>query len=254
MDLLSPEVLTSLFGVIVVNLVLSGDNAVVIGMAAHKLHGKQRTVAILFGGVAAVVLRVVFTVAAAYLMRIPALQFIGGLLLVWISYKLLMEEVGGEEGHKSAEPLWQAIWIITIADVVMSLDNILAIAALARDSITILAIGLAVSMAIVLFAGGIVAILMERFPWINYIGSIAIAYVAGEMIVKDQFVHGLIPQVMDALQEAAVGIELAAVPLLLAVLVPVYATWRNRRAAPAAEGKPAVEAVVAGASAESNAP
>ena len=231
MDLLSPEYITSLFGVIVVNLVLSGDNAVVIGMAAHKLHGKQRSMAILFGGVAAVILRVVFTVAAAYLMRIPALQFIGGLLLVWISYKLLMEEVGGEAEHKAANSLLQAMWIITVADVVMSLDNILAIAALSKDNMAILGIGLALSMAIVLFAGSLVAVLMERFPWINYVGSIAIAYVAGEMILKDQFVRGLVPSIMNPLSELQVSLELAAVPVLFAIGVPVYATWRNRRGA-----------------------
>ena len=229
MELFSAEALTSLFGVIVVNLVLSGDNAVVIGMAAHRLHGRQRMLAIVFGGVAAVVLRIVFTVAAALLMRIPALQFIGGVLLVWIAYKLLMEEVGGEEERKEANSLWEAMWIITVADVVMSLDNILAIAALARESVLILAIGLAMSMAIVLFAGGIVAVLMERFPWINYVGSIAIAYVAGEMIMKDQFVRGLAPQLMTTLAEAEARIELAVVPLLVAIAVPVIATVMNRR-------------------------
>jgi len=231
MELFSPDALTGLLGVIVVNLVLSGDNAVVIGMAAHKLHGRQRTLAILFGGAAAVVLRVLFTVVAAYLLRIPALQFLGGLLLVWIAYKLLMEEVGGEEEHKAANSLLQAMWIITVADVVMSLDNILAIAALSKDNMLVLGIGLALSMAIVLFAGGIVAVLMERFPWINYVGSVAIAYVAGEMMMKDQFVHGLAPQIMTALAELQMGQELAAVPAVVAIAVPVYATWRNRRVA-----------------------
>jgi len=246
MELLGPDALTSLLGVVVVNLVLSGDNAVVIGMAAHKLHGRQRTLAILFGGMAAVVLRILFTVAAAFLLRIPALQFVGGLLLVWIAYKLLMEEVGGEEEHKAANSLLQALWIITVADVVMSLDNILAIAALSKDNMLVLGIGLALSMAIVLFAGSIVAMLMERYPWINYVGSVAIAYVAGEMIMKDQFVHGLAPQVMTILSEMEISLELAVVPVLVAVAVPVYATWRNRRVAakearvpaPAAAGAP----------------
>lgn len=239
MELLGPDALTSLLGVVVVNLVLSGDNAVVIGMAAHKLHGRQRTLAILFGGVAAVVLRILFTVAAAFLLRIPALQFLGGLLLVWIAYKLLMEEVGGEEEHKAANSLLQALWIITVADVVMSLDNILAIAALSKDNMLVLAIGLALSMAIVLFAGSIVAVLMERYPWINYVGSVAIAYVAGEMIMKDQFVHGLAPQVMTTLSEMEISLELAVVPVLVAVAVPVYATWRNRRVAAKEAGVPA---------------
>src|SRR5512133_3318360 len=222
MDVFSSASLTALMGVIVVNLVLSGDNAVVIGMAAHRLHGRQRTLAIVFGGVAAVVLRIVFTIAAAWLMNIPALTFIGGVLLIWIAYKLLMEEVGSGEEHKAAESMLQALWIITVADVVMSLDNILAIAALARESFVILGIGLAMSMAIVLFAGGIVAVLMERFPWINYVGSIAIAYVAGEMIMKDSMVEQVVPQVAHALEGMQMNLELAIFPLLVAIAVPAY--------------------------------
>lgn len=229
MDLFSSASLTALMGVIVVNLVLSGDNAVVIGMAAHRLHGQQRTLAILFGGIAAVILRIAFTIAASILMGIPALTLIGGVLLVWIAYKLLMEEVGGEEGHKEANSIWQALWIITVADVVMSLDNILAIAALARESMAVLAIGLAMSMAIVLFAGGVVAVLMERFPWINYIGSIAIAYVAGEMIMKDKMVAQVVPAVAHALEGMQMSLEIAIFPVIVAIAVPVFATWRNKR-------------------------
>lgn len=239
MDLFSPEGLAALMGVMVINIVLSGDNAVVIGMAAHRLHGRQRLFAIIFGGGLAVVLRIVLTVVAAFLLKIPALQFIGGILLLWIAYKLLMEEVGGDAEHKAADSFWQAMWIITVADLIMSTDNILAIAAMARDSMEILAIGLAVSMTIVLFAGGIVAILMERFPWIVYVGSIAIAYVAGEMMIKDQFVTGLIPGVMKALSEMQVGIEMGVVPLVLAIAVPAYATWRNSRAKAMAEASAA---------------
>ncbi len=248
MELFSPEGLAALMGVMVINVVLSGDNAVVIGMAAHRLHGRQRLLAIIFGGGLAVVLRIVLTVVAAYLLKIPALQFIGGILLLWIAYKLLMEEVGETE-HKSAESFWQAMWIITVADLIMSTDNILAIAAMARDSMEILAVGLAVSMAIVLFAGGIVAILMERFPWIVYVGSIAIAYVAGEMMMKDQFVTGLIPGVMNALSAMQVAIEFGTVPLVLAIAVPAYATWRNSRAKARAKAEESPSpAVVAGGS------
>ncbi len=248
MELFSPEGLAALMGVMVINIVLSGDNAVVIGMAAHRLHGRQRLMAIIFGGGLAVVLRIILTVVAAFLLKIPALQFIGGILLLWIAYKLLMEEVEETE-HKSAESFLQAMWIITVADLIMSTDNILAIAAMARDSMEILAVGLAVSMAIVLFAGGIVAMLMERFPWIVYVGSIAIAYVAGEMMMKDQFVTGLIPGVMKALSEMQVGIELGVVPLVLAIAIPAYATWRNSRAkARAKDEESPSPAVVAGGS------
>jgi YjbE family integral membrane protein len=236
MDLLSPEALAALMGVMVINIVLSGDNAVVIGMAAHKLHGRQRMLAIIFGGGLAVVLRILLTLVAAYLLKIPALQFVGGLLLLWIAYKLLMEEVG-EDQHKEADTFFQALWIITVADLIMSVDNILAIAAMAGNNMVILAIGLAISMAIVLFAGSIVAILMERFSWIVYIGSFAIAYIAGEMIMKDPFVTGLIPSLMNALVEMQMPIEIAIFPLVLGIVVPVLATWRNRQGKAGAEAE-----------------
>ena len=169
------ELITTALGLILVNLVLSGDNAVVIGMAAHKLPARQRTIAIVFGGITAIVLRIIFTLAAAFLLRIPALQFIGGLLLIWIAFRLLGEEVGGEESHKAAGSMWEAIWIITVADVVMSLDNVLALAGVSRGDMTSLVIGLAMSMPIVLFAGGIVAALINKYPWINMVGAGVIA-------------------------------------------------------------------------------
>ncbi|HEX2924462.1 MAG TPA: YjbE family putative metal transport protein, partial [Chloroflexota bacterium] len=144
------ELITTALGLIVINLVLSGDNAVVIGMAAHKLEGKQRLLAIIFGGIAAIVLRVAFTALAAILLQIPALQFVGGAMLVWIAFKLLNED-GGEEKGKTANSLLQAVWIITAADIIMSLDNILAVAAVSRGDMTTLIVGLAMSMPLVLF-------------------------------------------------------------------------------------------------------
>ncbi len=215
------ELITTALGLILVNLVLSGDNAVVIGMAAHKLEKRQRLFAIIFGGVAAIVLRVIFTAIAAYLMKIPALQFVGGALLIWIAFKLLGDVGGGEESHKAASSMWEAIWIITVADVVMSLDNVLALAGVSRGDWTTLIIGLAMSMPIVLFAGGIVAELINKFPWINYIGAIVIAYVAGEMMLEDHLVAPFVPE--------TVVIE-KGVPILLAIAVPVIATMMQRRA------------------------
>jgi YjbE family integral membrane protein len=230
--------ITTALGLIVINLVLSGDNAVVIGMAAHKLQGKQRTLAIIFGGVAAIVLRVIFTALAAILLQVPALQFVGGAMLVWIAFKLLNEESGEEEG-KTANSLMQAIWIITAADIIMSLDNILAVAAVSRGDMTTLIIGLAMSMPLVLFCGGIVAELMNRFPWLNYIGAIVIAWTAGEMMLQDKFIDGFIPAHILEAPVVEYGI-----PLVLAVGVPVIATMMMRRAKAkeVAEGAHAVAA------------
>ncbi len=237
------EPITTALGLILVNLVLSGDNAVVIGMAAHKLEKRQRLTAIIFGGVAAIVLRIAFTAAAAFLMRVPALQFIGGALLVWIAFKLLGDVGGGEETHKAAGSMWEAIWIITIADVVMSLDNILALAGVSRGDWSTLVIGLAMSMPIVLFAGGIVAELINRFPWINYVGAIVIAYVAGEMMLQDHLVAPFVPE--------TVLIE-KGVPILLAIAIPVIATLVNRRSK-AREAALAMEATPVATSAEPDA-
>ncbi len=219
------ELITTALSLIVVNLVLSGDNAVVIGMAAYKLHGRQRLFAIIFGGVAAIVLRILFTAVAAYLMQVPALQFIGGALLVWIAFKLLKMETGGDESGKTADTLLQAIWIITAADIIMSLDNILAVAAISGGDMTTLFIGLAMSMPLVLFAGGVVAQLMERFPWLNYIGAIVIAWTAGEMMLEDKFIDGFVPETILATPVVDYGI-----PLVLAVGVPLIANIMNRRA------------------------
>lgn len=221
------ELISTAIGLILVNLVLSGDNAVVIGMAAHSLPPKQRNFAIVFGGVAAVVLRIIFTFLAAWLMKVPALQFVGGLLLIWIAWKLMTADSGGA-GHKAGTTMWEAIWIITVADVVMSLDNVLAVAAVSRGDLTTLIIGLAMSMPIVLFAGGIVAELINRFPWINYIGAIVILYVGGEMMLEDHFIEPFVHPLVTAVPNPMI-IE-KGFPILLAILVPVISIWLQRRA------------------------
>ncbi len=231
-SLLSPETMSALAGIIVVDLMLSSDNAVVIGMAAYKLQGRQRWLAILFGGGLAIVLRIVLTAASAFLLRMPALELLGGLVLVWVAYKVLKQDIGEDEGGKQASTLFEAMLIIVIADLSMSTDNILAIAALARDN-AMLVFGLALSMALVMFAGGVVAMLMDRFPWIVYIGSFAIAYVAGELILKDSFFSGLIPGLWNALngmQVPDVPIEVSIVPLMLGIAVPALATFRASQA------------------------
>jgi YjbE family integral membrane protein len=201
------EFLIALSQIMMVNIVLSGDNAVVIAMASRCLPPKQQKMAILWGSAGAIGLRVVLTLVAVTLLKIPYLQFGGGLLLVWIGLKLLLEDGHGEDVQAS-DSLWAAIKTIIIADIVMSLDNTLAIAAIARDDYLLLAVGLALSIPLIIFGSKILVVLMDRFPIIVYIGAGLIAWTAGEMMIDDpklgshivQYTsHWLLPAAITAL-------------------------------------------------------
>ena len=170
--------------IIGVNVVLSGDNAVVIALAARSLPPRQQKLAILYGAGAAVVLRVVLTVFAVALLALPYLKIAGSLLLFWIGIKLLVPE-DGDENIKASEYLLAAIKTILIADLVMSLDNVIAVAAAAGGSITLLVLGLAISIPLVIFGAALLVTLMERYPVIITIGAALIGMVAGEMLVTD---------------------------------------------------------------------
>jgi len=208
--------LLALLEVIMVNIVLSGDNAVVIALAARKLPPKQQRLAILFGSGGAIVLRVALTIGAVELLRIPFLQFAGALLLIWIAVKLLIEDDAGEESHHAHEGLLGAVKTILIADVVMSLDNTLAIAGVAKGSWTVLIFGLVVSVPLIVFGSTLIMKMIERFPVIVYIGAGLIAYTAGEMVDSDAAVQPYLPHVFHG------TIYLG---LLLAVGVIAYG-WR----------------------------
>lgn len=171
--------------VIFVNIVLSGDNAVVIALASRNLPPGQKKKAIFWGSALAVALRIVLVVIATLLMRVPFLQFVGGLALVYIGYHLLASEEGGGE-METSESFWGAVKVILVADLIMSLDNVLAIAGVAKGSWIVLGVGLAVSIPLVIFGAQILAMLMDRFPIIVYIGSGLIAYTAAEMMCADK--------------------------------------------------------------------
>lgn len=178
------DFIIALSGIIMVNIVLSGDNAVVIALASRCLPPQQQKLAILWGSAGAIVLRVILTIAAVALLQIPYLQFIGGILLVWIAAKLLLEEEHGKELDAS-DSLWTAVKTIIIADIVMSLDNTLAIAAIAKGDYALLVIGLGLSMPLIIFGSQLLVALMSKFPLIVYAGSGLIAWTAGEMVVHD---------------------------------------------------------------------
>ena len=216
------EFWVALMRIIVVNIVLSGDNAVVIAMAARGLPVPQQKTAILWGSGGAVVLRVLLTLIVVTLLNIPLLKAVGGLLLVWIAYQLLVEDGASDDtGHHRHGNLVSAVKTILIADVVMSLDNTLAIAAIAKSDYLLLAIGLALSIPLVVFGSTLIMKMMERFPIIVYIGSGLIAYTAGEMIHGDEMLQPYLPQFLQRLP------YLPAAVLTVAVVASGW--WQNRR-------------------------
>ena len=175
--------------IIGVNIILSGDNAVVIALAARSLPQKQQKQAIIWGSVAAVVMRVVLTFFAVALLTLPWLKIIGSLLLFWIGIKLLISEEGDEE-IAASDQLLAAIKTILLADLVMSLDNVIAVAAAAGGSGPLLILGLAISIPLVIFGATLLLKLMERFPVIITVGAGLIGWVAGEMSVADSALEG----------------------------------------------------------------
>lgn len=178
----------ALLSIIVIDLVLSGDNAVVIGMAAGRLPAEQRRKAIIWGGAGAVGLRVVFTIAASLLLDVPLLQAGGALLLLYIALKLLKPAGDEHTNIKAANSFGEAIKTIILADVVMSLDNILAVGGAASGHIWLLIFGLALSIPILLFGSNIIAQLIDRFPLLNYIGAGILVVTAVRMIFHDDVV------------------------------------------------------------------
>jgi YjbE family integral membrane protein len=189
--LLSPDLIPRILQIILIDLVLSGDNAVVIGMAAHPLPRRQRRLAILIGGGAALGLRVSLTAVAALLLGLPALKAIGGVLLLWIAFRLLEQEEESAEGVKSATTMRGAITTILLADFVMSLDNVLGVAAASGGDVSLLLFGLVVSMAIVMLGGSIIANLIDRLWWLAYVGALVIAWTGADMIQEDHLVAGV---------------------------------------------------------------
>ena len=181
--------LSQILRIVIIDLVLSGDNAVVIGMAAHRLEPRQRRTAILVGGGAAIMLRIVLTAIAAFLLQLRGLQLAGGLLLIWIAIKLLKQEEESHEGLKSAATMSGAIATILVADFIMSLDNVLGVAGASEGNFALLIFGLLLSMGILMFMGSLVADLVNRLWWLAYVGSGVIAWTGAAMLFEDPIVH-----------------------------------------------------------------
>ncbi|WP_225782244.1 YjbE family putative metal transport protein [Xenophilus sp. Marseille-Q4582] len=223
----SPLFWLALAKIVWINILLSGDNAVVIALAARALPPDQQKKAVLFGSGAAVVLRVVLTVVAAKLLSLRFLQIIGGLLLLWIGVQLLGDEGGDEGPAEAGGGLMTAIRTILIADLVMSLDNVIAVAAAAHGDTLLLILGLALSIPLVIFGSTLMIKVMERFPLIILAGAALIGWVGGETVAGDLSLHALV-QAQPWLHH---GLAAAG-----AALVLLIGLWMRRRGAARAEG------------------
>lgn len=181
------ELLTALISITFMDLILSGDNAVVIALASRNLPANQRTKAVIWGAAGAVGLRVILTTVAAMLLQVPYVQFFGGLALLWIAIKLLAGEKE-ETKCKEASSFWEAIRIIIIADAIMSLDNVLAVAGIAHGNIPLLLFGLGMSIPLVVFGSQFFLKLMDRFPILVYLGAAILGTTSAEMVASDAII------------------------------------------------------------------
>ncbi len=242
----------AIFYIVWIDIVLAGDNAVVIALAVRNLPEKQRKLGIIFGAGAAVVLRAGLTVITTQLLAIPYLKLIGGVLILWIAFKLLRQgEAEHGSGKGGATSVWQAVWMIIVADLTMSLDNVMAVGGAARGSFALIIFGLALSIPLVVFGSNLISKLMARYQIIIFIGAAILGKVGGEMILTDTFVAGkLLPWWANIVGASTTppGPGLAS-PALVAynwlrygveavfVLVIFFYGWSRRRRTPvAAEG------------------
>lgn len=187
MSFLRGHLLFDLLTIIVINLVLSGDNAVVIALAVKSLPSALRVRALIAGAAAAVLMRVAGTFFAGWLLEVPFLKLIGGITILWIAVALFRpEDEHTAAGARVPVGFWRAIWFIMIADVTMSLDNILAIAQVAQQNLALLIFGLGLSIPLVLFASGLLVTLMDKYPLIVYLGAALLGKVGAEMILTDR--------------------------------------------------------------------
>ena len=236
MDFGSSIFWVALAQIIGINIVLSGDNAVVIALAARSLPPHQQKQAVLWGSGAAVVMRIVLTVVAVEMLKLPYLKLIGAVLLLWIGIKLLIPEHEEGGGGKGTANLSAAIRTILIADLVMSLDNVIAVAAAAKGSFALLIIGLAISIPLVVFGSTLLLKVMDRFPIIITIGGALLGWVAGEMAVTDPLVREWVDANAHWLHTAG--------PIAGAAGVVAIGKWLAARAEAKEEAQPVVDLAI----------
>ena len=222
MEFLTPQFLLAALQIIYINILLSGDNAMVIALACRDLPKKQRRWGIIWGAVGAIVLRIILTIFAVTLLELPWLKVVGGVLLLWIGIKLLVEDEDGDQTIKASDRLWAAVRTVIVADLVMSVDNVLGVAAAAKGSVPLLVFGLLVSIPLVIAGSQIILKLIERFPLIIMAGGGLLGWIAGKMLVEDAALAPWIGAHAPWLEWAG---PIAGVAIVLA-----GARWQKRRA------------------------
>jgi YjbE family integral membrane protein len=176
---------SGLFSIVLIDLILAGDNAVVIAMAVRSLPKERRRKGIIFGSAAAVLLRVFLTFFVARILTMGYVKLVGGIVIIWIAVKLFVEDEEAVEAHKEAATLWHAVRIIVIADITMALDNMLAVGAASHGNLFLLLFGLGLSIPFIVFTSSLLSLLMDKFPVIIYIGAALLGKIGGEMIITD---------------------------------------------------------------------
>ncbi|HEV2099077.1 MAG TPA: TerC family protein [Stellaceae bacterium] len=185
MDIVTPQFWVAALEIIVVNILLSGDNAVVIALACRNLPPKQRRWGIFWGAIGAIVLRIILTFFAVSLLKLPWLKIVGGIALVWIGIKLIAAEESDDVEIKGSEQLLSAVWTVIVADVVMSIDNVLGVAAAAKGSLLLLVFGLVVSVPLIIAGAQLVMKAIERYPVLIVAGGGLLGFIAGELVIDD---------------------------------------------------------------------
>jgi YjbE family integral membrane protein len=231
-DVTSPVFWLALSQIILINIVLSGDNAVVIALACRSLPAQQQKKAIIFGSMGAIVLRIILTFFAVYLLSLPYLKLIGAALLLWIGVGLLKGD-DGDEDIEGNSGLMAAVKTIIIADLVMSLDNVIGVAAAAKGDVALLVIGLVISIPLIIFGSTLILKLMTRFPVIITLGAALLGWVAGEMCLSDPAIKHWVEQQPHVLHYI--------VPAAGALLVVAIGKWLASRSAAEGEEKAAVD-------------
>lgn len=227
--------MVALLQIIGIDIILSGDNALVIALACRSLPPHQRKLGIWLGTGVAIVLRIAFAAAIVYLLMVPLLKLIGSLLLLWIAIKLLIPEEGSgahgvaEDDGEATGSLWKAIKVIVVADAVMSFDNVISVAAAAKGHVGLLALGIAISIPLMVIGAQMMLWLLDRFPWLMIVGSALLGWIAGELAISDPWVEDWLghPDALAHYGAAAAG----------AVFVVAVGLWLARRQGAARTGR-----------------
>ncbi len=221
-EFLSGELFARFLGILAIDLILSGDNAVVIALAVRQLKGDTRRKAIILGATGAVLLRLFFAAIITFLLQIPLLQAVGGLLLLWVAWKLVHDSPGSEEDKVQAGGnLWEAVRIIIIADVVMSFDNVVALVGVSGGNLWLLVFGLALTIPLIIWGSTLLSALLDRWHWLVYLGSGILVYVAVEMFFEDRLVH-------EFVGDSLLGLETTIALVATVAFVALAWLWSRR--------------------------